>query len=150
MRRLRRRDEQGAAAVEFALVMPILFLVVFGIIAYGIVFSQTLSLSNSARQAARSGVVEGATCTQVTALAQDAADAIAMDGTDAAVSISRGPSEVAAGPACGGGGTVQPCAGQPGGTNVYVRLVFDTPEIVPFIPVPDQLTGKGVFRCEFS
>ena len=47
-----RPDEGGASAVEFALVVPFLLLIVFGIIVYGMVFAQTLSLSNSARQGA--------------------------------------------------------------------------------------------------
>jgi Flp pilus assembly protein TadG len=150
MKRLRRRDEDGAAAVEFALVLPFLLLIVFGIIAYGVVFAQSLSLSNSARQAARSGVIEGTTCADVSTLAKDAADTIAMDGDEAAVTILRGTSEGSASSACGGGGSDQPCADQPSGTNVYVRLVYNTTSIVPMVPVPSQLKGKGVFRCEFS
>jgi Flp pilus assembly protein TadG len=34
----RRRDEGGAAAVEFALLAPIVLLLVFGIIQYGLYF----------------------------------------------------------------------------------------------------------------
>ena len=109
-------------------------------------FAQSLSLSNSARQAARSGVIAGATCSQIENLAKDAADTIAMDGADAVVTISRGTAEGTATAACGGGG--EPCQGQPDGTNIYVYLVYDTEPIVPMVPVPDTLTGKGVFRCE--
>ena len=53
--RKRRKNEGGAAALEFALVMPLLFLLLFGIIAFGVVFAQNLALSNAAREAARFG-----------------------------------------------------------------------------------------------
>jgi Flp pilus assembly protein TadG len=150
----RRREERGASAVEFALVMPILLLLVFGIITYGMVFAQSLSLSNSARQAARSAVVEGTTCGQVTTLATDSADTLGMDGADATAVVYRGANEGAAtasGGICGAGASsTQPCKTQAVGTNVYVTLSYDVDPIVPFIPVPSTLTGRGVYRCEFS
>jgi hypothetical protein len=52
-----RRDETGAAAVEFALVTPILFLLVFGIIQYGLWFNDSLNTRQGVREAARMGVV---------------------------------------------------------------------------------------------
>ena len=47
------RTERGAAAVEFALVVLPLLMIVAGIINFGFIFAQQLSLSNGARQAAR-------------------------------------------------------------------------------------------------
>lgn len=58
LRRRRRRSEHGAAAVEFALVTPLLFLVVFGILQYGLYFFDTLGTRNGVREAARQGVVK--------------------------------------------------------------------------------------------
>jgi hypothetical protein len=55
---LRRRPESGAAAVEFALVTPILFTVLFGTLQYGLYFYDTLGTRQGVRQAARLGVVE--------------------------------------------------------------------------------------------
>lgn len=147
--RSQRRDERGAAAVEFALVLPLLLAVLFGTIAYGIVFAQSLSLSNAARQAARAAVINGTTCAQVSALAQDNASTIAMNGTDATVSISRGTSKATATAACGAGG--QPCTGQPAGTNIYVVIDYATAKSglsLPFVPVPATLEATGAFRCE--
>jgi Flp pilus assembly protein TadG len=144
-----RQDEHGASAVEFALVMPFLMLIIFGIIVYGMVFAQSLSLSNSARQAARSGVISGTTCDQITALAHDAAGTIGMDGADTTVSVNRGLASPGLA-ACTGGGSTQPCKSQPAGTNIYVTLEYDTDPVVPFVPVPSKLSGTGVYRCEFS
>jgi hypothetical protein len=52
------RDEHGAAAVEFALVVPILFLIIFGIVQYGIYFYDAAGSRTGVREAARQGVVK--------------------------------------------------------------------------------------------
>ena len=50
--------DRGAAAVEFALVVPILLLLVFGIIDYGRFFFDSVSLRQGAREGARQAVVQ--------------------------------------------------------------------------------------------
>ncbi|MDP9223556.1 MAG: pilus assembly protein [Actinomycetota bacterium] len=55
----RQRSERGAAAVEFALVMPILFLLVFGIIEFGFIFNKMLSVTHSAREGVRTYALTG-------------------------------------------------------------------------------------------
>ncbi len=61
MKRLRRsareRRDDGATAVEFALVAPVLILLVFGIMTYGLWFSDSLATRQGVREAARQGVV---------------------------------------------------------------------------------------------
>ena len=47
--------QQGAAAVEFALLLPLFVMIVFGIISGGIVFNDKLSITQGAREAARYG-----------------------------------------------------------------------------------------------
>jgi Flp pilus assembly protein TadG len=54
----RARSESGQALVEFALVMPILFLVIFGIIDFGLGFSAWNTSQNAAREAARVAAVD--------------------------------------------------------------------------------------------
>lgn len=46
-------SERGAAAVEFALVAPILVLLVFGIIEFSRAYNAQVSLSNAAREGVR-------------------------------------------------------------------------------------------------
>ncbi|MHA6794909.1 TadE/TadG family type IV pilus assembly protein [Pseudonocardia bannensis] len=54
MRRLRRHDPQrGAAAVEFALVLPLLVLLLFGIVDFARAFHTQLTLSDAAAEGAR-------------------------------------------------------------------------------------------------
>lgn len=149
-----RRPDRGASAVEFALVMPILIMLVFGIISYGIVFAQMLALGNGAREAARYGVVENRTCGQIATAATDASNTIAMSGADVSVTITRGASQASAtagGNRCGSAAT-NPCEGSADGDSLYVRLDFTSEVIIPLAFVDDtvDIDGRGVFRCEYS
>lgn len=47
--------EDGAAAVELAVVLPLVVMMIFGIISFGFIFHHKLSLSDGAREAARFG-----------------------------------------------------------------------------------------------
>ena len=48
-----RRTERGAVAVEFALVFPLVFAVMFGVIQYGLYFWGRSTVAASARESAR-------------------------------------------------------------------------------------------------
>ncbi len=50
-------NERGAAALEFGLVAPLLLMVLFGIISYGLWFDDSLNLRQGVREAARQAVV---------------------------------------------------------------------------------------------
>ena len=51
------RREDGAAAVEFALLLPLLVLLLFGFIQFGTAFNTRIQATNAAREAARLAVV---------------------------------------------------------------------------------------------
>lgn len=53
-----RRSEEGATAVEFAFVLPVLLMIVAGIIQFGAIFFLQNNMSNAAREAARALAVE--------------------------------------------------------------------------------------------
>lgn len=56
-----RRADRGAAAVEFALVVPLFLLIVFGIIDYGYMLSFRQSISQAASEAARAAAIAPST-----------------------------------------------------------------------------------------
>ena len=51
------RQQDGAAAVEFALLLPLLVLLLFGLIQFGIAFNTRIQATNAAREAARAAVI---------------------------------------------------------------------------------------------
>jgi Flp pilus assembly protein TadG len=50
-------NQNGAAAVEFAIVLPLLVTLVFGIIEFSILFYNKAMLTNASREGARAGIV---------------------------------------------------------------------------------------------
>ena len=58
MRPGRRGRDRGAAAVEFALVMPVLFMLLMGIVNYGLWFNDSLQLRQGIRESVRQAVVQ--------------------------------------------------------------------------------------------
>lgn len=53
----RRRDDKGAAALEFALVAPLLLMVLLGIVSYGYMLSFRQGMSQGAAEGARAAAV---------------------------------------------------------------------------------------------
>jgi hypothetical protein len=90
----RQARDRGAAAVEFALVVPLLIMLVFGIIDFGYLINRVSLVNNAARDAARVASLNG-THAEVVATADAALDGI--PGTSVAVTC-RKPD----GSACGG------------------------------------------------
>lgn len=153
--------DEGAVAVEFALVSPILLLLLFGIITFGIVFAEQLSLSNAARQGARVAVVNSSqqTCGDLLAEVQGAAGTLGMSGTDVSVEVQRVRSGVATTKCLMGASYtaaqagVVPCAGSQTNDELRVTARFDSEMAVFALVLSDSsitLSGTGVYRCEFS
>lgn len=59
------RSERGAELIEFAVVMPILLLIIAGIIDFGMMFRTYEAVTNAAREGARVGVLPGYADTDV-------------------------------------------------------------------------------------
>jgi Flp pilus assembly protein TadG len=57
MKRNLKRNEQGQTMVEFTLVLPVLMVVLFGIIQFGITFNNYVALTDAVRAGARTAAV---------------------------------------------------------------------------------------------
>ncbi len=53
---VRRLDHRGSSAVEFALILPLLTLLLFGIIEFGILLYNKQVITNASREGARAGI----------------------------------------------------------------------------------------------
>lgn len=51
------QNQRGTSAVEFAIVLPLLVVFIFGIIEFGLLFYNKAMVTNASREAARTGIV---------------------------------------------------------------------------------------------
>lgn len=88
------KDQKGQTMTEFALVLPIIALLLFAVIQCGIAFNNYLTVTDSARAAARKGAVSmyggGSPSSAATAAAR--ASAQNLDQSKFQVSVSASPS----------------------------------------------------------
>jgi Flp pilus assembly protein TadG len=71
--RSKARGEEGAAAVEFALIVGLLAILIFGLLEYGLAFWQVQNLRAAAREGARVAAVGGDDTAVRTAMQQSSA-----------------------------------------------------------------------------
>lgn len=143
-----RRGEQGAAAVEMALVMPLLFMLLFGIVVFGIHLFRLQSMESAVREGGRLAAI-GAAADVITERVFDEQQIVpAM--TDLTVTMVKTVGGAAVPP------TTPPCTtgDAAAGARVEVTAVVNEPGdyamSIPFISTlfqPD-FTSSASFRCE--
>ena len=84
-----RKGRAGTTITETAVVLPIFFLILFGVIEFGHVFMTIHTLNSAARRAARLGVSETATTASVTTLANQVVSS-AIPGSSATILVKDG------------------------------------------------------------
>jgi len=52
------KNEKGASAVEFAIILPILIMLIFGIFQFGIAYNNYITITHAAREGARRAAVD--------------------------------------------------------------------------------------------
>lgn len=112
-------NQRGAAAVEFALVVPFLLLIIIGIIQFGFAFTAQISLTQAAREAARTLVVQN-----------DNGKAVAA----AKANFNRAGTDYSGIPAS--------C---PAGAAVTVTIKWTMPALGKLVQIP--LAGKAAMQC---
>jgi len=82
-RRVPRSADRGSAAVEFAMVLPLLLLLVFGIIDFGRMLNAKITLNEAAREGARSAALqsESAGIARAATLTADIGTTVGNTGT---------------------------------------------------------------------
>lgn len=124
--------ERGAAAVEFALVLVPLLMLLFGFIDFGRAYNAQQAVSAAAREAVR-----------MEALGSDAAT-VRQRAVLAAEPVTISDADVAIGTAC-----TSANAGQPTTVTITHQFAFLTPlpSLIPGLGSTITLTGKGEMRC---
>jgi Flp pilus assembly protein TadG len=154
------RREEGAAAVEFALIVGVLAMLIFGMLQYGLAFFELQNLRSAAREGARIGAV-GATATQVKQRVSDMSGGV-IPANSAAVVVNYTSSGTWPGTTVSGNTRACPPKSQQT-TNSQNRVTINlNSSALPAnlvdiftldIPLMPQIslrnaTVSGVFRCE--
>jgi Flp pilus assembly protein TadG len=124
------RNERGAAAVEFALVVPLLVLLLAGIAEFGRAYYLQTTLSGAARESVRVMALKN-DAGQARAAARSSADPLVL--TDAQILVT---------PASGS--CLATASSQP---NATVTINYAMRYATRFIGTTVILRGKGVMRC---
>lgn len=149
-RRLRRRGDRGAAAVEFALVVPVLVLLLFGIISFGFMLAFRQNLSQAAAEGARAAAVQldatkrTSSATAAVTGSLDNAGIACTGGNLLKGSTDVGDCTVSAATPCSVGST-EMCVTV---TLTYLYRANPTIPSVPFISstLPEKLTYASTVR----
>ena len=119
-----RRNRRAAAAVEFALIAPVFFLLIFGMIEYGRMVMIQQVITNASREGARQAVLDGASTAQIDTLVRDYLTAGQVPSAGAVITVGPDPPTDAE-------------FGDP--ITVTVAIPFDE---VSWLPSPMYLGGK--------
>lgn len=169
MQRSGTKREGGASLVEFALVVPLLTLFLFGIVQFGIAYDKQQSINSAAREGARLGALDATTMEEISVRAAEAYDASAAPGNDPQVEVFDDTTAAAIGTRTADGSytivgtsthpspvpsreddeTLMPCGRATPSTYVRVRVSTPYDITIPFFGVQRvTIDSEAEFRCE--
>ncbi len=133
----RRLGDSGAAAVEFALVVPFLLILMFGIVDFGLaMFSQNM-VGNAAREGARTASLGGKQDETETAAYKAMEGIIGTRPTESSGIVTT--CELATGGDCPGWTGINGSIPAPSGATVTVKITYDYKWLTPI----QVFTGIG-------
>lgn len=130
-------DERGASAVEFALVLPLLVTLIFGMIDFGFLFGQFNEVRHAAREGARAAAVSNVAFDQDGDADFDhedirlyVCDVLDLSGGSATINLTQSGAFV--------------------GATATVEVVLNTESLSGVLDwaVPDTLSSTATFRLE--
>lgn len=128
-----RRADTGAVLVEFAFIVPILMMLLFGIIQFGVAYDRQQTVTASARQGARFAIVDNADRDQINARVKSS---LATAGMDSTATIVITPV------------AFEPCDGR-SGEDVSVKVTVPHKLDIPFVGRRTAtLVAESIFSCE--
>ncbi len=128
--RFRGAMDRGAGLAEFAVVLPLLLMILFGIVELGLAFSRSQTVEAAAREGGRLASLSSSSAADVTDRVDLTLGSTTFDG----------PRQVSISPSG--------CAGREG-QAVTVTVSAPYRITIPFVYDDEvTLTGRAVFRCE--
>lgn len=161
----RRTGERGVALVEFAIILPLLLMLVFGMLTGGLVMNRRQEVTQASREGARYGAtVAFDQCTPTSACAgrtwAQQVQSVAVTRSDGAVTASDvcvalvfgpGTTPVALSPAHTTNGGTAPCyvdQSADDGRRVQVVITFTDSIEAVIVNIPVDVTARAVSRLE--
>jgi Flp pilus assembly protein TadG len=114
---MRQQNERGAAAVEFALLLPVLLTILYGIIEFGMIMYGREVVTNASREGARAGIIQVSpkpTSGQITTIATNYLTGTGINPSQVTIAVT-------------GAGGASP-------TMLTVTATYNYPWLVPYIP----------------
>lgn len=135
---MRRLNEHGIAATEFAILLPVLLLILFGIIEFGMLMYSRALITNASREGARAGIVQGPpkrTEAEIITIARTYLIGTGVNPNNVTITVTG---EMLASP-----------------NTLTVSVTYPYPFLIPYIPTtvvgipnPLPLTAQTVMRHE--
>ena len=134
---MRKLNERGAVAAEFALLLPVLLTILYGTIEFGMIMYSRELITNASREGARAGIIQVSpkpTAGQITTIATTYLTGTGINSANVTITVT-------------GAGGANPA-------TLTVATTYRYPWLIPYIPTllglpsPFPLTGQAIMRHE--